>query len=55
MHQNRAKDFGNFEESQLGWELDTEREGITFGARRGQTNLRATGAARDGVQMEKSS
>ena len=27
--------------------LDTEREGSTFGARRGQTNLRATGAARD--------
>ena len=32
----------------LSWELDTEREGSTFGARWGQTNLRATGAGRDG-------
>ena len=43
-----AEDFGDFEESQWSWELDTEREGSTFGARRGQTNLRATGAARMG-------
>ena len=28
--------------------LDTGREGSTFGARRGQTNLCATGAAQDG-------
>ena len=34
--------------SQLSYELDTEREGSTFGARWGQTNLCATGAARDG-------
>ena len=33
---------------ELSWELDTEREGSTFGACRGQTKLRATGAARDG-------
>ena len=39
--------FGGFWKSQLSWELDTEREESTFGARRGQTNLRATGAARD--------
>ena len=49
--------FWGFWKSQLSWELDTEREGSTFGARRRQTKLRATGAARDGVggQMEKSS
>ena len=28
--------------------MQPEREGSTFGARRGQTNLCATGAARDG-------
>ena len=44
----RAEDFGNFEESQLSWELDSEREGSTFGARWDQTNLRVTGATRDG-------
>ena len=32
----------------VSWELDTEREGSTFGAHRGQTNLRATGTAQDG-------
>ena len=42
----QAEDFGRFEKSQLSWELDTEREGSTFGAHRGQTNLRATGATR---------
>ena len=50
----REEDFVNFEESQLSWELDTEREGSTLRDRRGQTNLRATGAARDGWgQMKK--
>ena len=40
----------------VSWELDSEREGVTFGARWGQMNLCATGAARDGGgQMEKSS
>ena len=48
MHRKCAEDFGGFEKNQLSWELDTGREGSTFGARRGQTNLRATGAARDG-------
>ena len=38
--------FGGFWKSQF--KLDTEREGSTFGARWGLTNLRATGAARDG-------
>ena len=42
-----TEDFGGIEKSQLSWELDTDQEGSTFGARRGQTNLRATGAARD--------
>ena len=32
----------------MSWELDTEREGSTFRACWGKTNLRATGAARDG-------
>ena len=31
----RAEDLGDFEKSQLSWELDTEREGSTFGARWG--------------------
>ena len=48
-----AEDLGGFEKSQLSWERDTEREGSTFGARRVQTNLRATGAPQDGGQMEK--
>ena len=48
MHRKRAEDFGRFEKvSLLSWELDTEREGSTFGAHRGQTNLRATDTARD--------
>ena len=52
----RAEYFGDFEKVSLwSWELDTKREGSIFGARRGQTNLRATGAERDGRQMEKSS
>ena len=39
--------WGFFEK--VSWvELDTGRHGSTFGARRGQTNLRATGAARHG-------
>ena len=32
--------------------LDTERGGSTFGARWGETNLRATGAARDGARWK---
>ena len=51
----RVEDFGDFEESQL-VELESEREGSTFGARWGQTNVCATDDARDGGgQMEKSS
>ena len=42
----RAEDFGRFEKVES-WELDSEREGSTFGARRGQMNLPATGAARN--------
>ena len=47
--------FGGFWGSQLSWELDSERKESTFGARWGQTNLCATGAARNGVwgQMRK--
>ena len=41
--------FGEIWKSQLvELRLDTEQEGSTFGARRGQPNLRATSAARDG-------
>ena len=39
--------FGEIWKKAVIWELDTEREGSTFGTSRGQTNLRATGAARD--------
>ena len=34
---------------ELSYELDTEQEGSTFGTRWGETNLRSTGATRDGV------
>ena len=44
--------FGGIWKKSVSWELDTEREGSTFGARRGQTNLCATGAARDGVRWK---
>ena len=48
MHWKRAEDLGRFEKvSLLSWELDSEWEGSTFGARRSQTNLRATGTAWD--------
>ena len=36
----------------VSWELDSEQEGSTFGARWGQTNSCATSAARDRRQME---
>ena len=52
MHRKRARRIlGDLKKRsvELSWELDTGREGSTFGARRGQTNLGATGAARDGV------
>ncbi len=39
--------WGDLKKSVSG--VETGREGSTFGARRGQTNLRATGAARDEV------
>ena len=42
-----AEDFGRFEKVSS-WDLDSEREGSAFGARWSQTNLCATGAARDG-------
>ena len=53
MHRKRVlRILGDLKKS-VSWELDTKREGLTFGARRGQTNLRATGTARDRGQMEK--
>ena len=39
--------FCGFWKSQFSWELDSEREESTFGARWGETNLRAKGVARD--------
>ena len=55
MNRKRAEDFGRFEKvSLLSWELDSDRERSIFGARKGQTNLRATGAARDRVGRWKS-
>ena len=47
MHRKHARRILGILKRSLSWELDTEREVSTFGARRGQTNLRATGAARD--------
>ena len=43
-----VKDLVRFEKVSS-WELDSEREGSTFGARWGQMNLCTTGAARNGV------
>ena len=48
MHRKRVRRIWGILKKSVSWELDSEREGSTFGARRGQTNLRATGAARDG-------
>ena len=49
----RAEDLGDFEKSQLSWELDSEREGSTFGAHGSQTNLHATGAAQMGDRWKR--
>ena len=46
--ETRREDFWRFERVSQIWELDTEREGSTFGARWGQTYLCTTGAARYG-------
>ena len=51
-HRKRAEDFGNLKKVRE-LKLDAERGGWTFGARWGETNLRATGAARDVGQMKK--
>ena len=40
--------FWGFWRKSVSCELDSEREGSTFGVRRGQTNLCSTGAAREG-------
>ena len=42
-----VEDFRRFEKVSS-WEVDSKREGSTFGARWGQTNLCGMGAARDG-------
>ena len=49
IHRKRARRIFGILKKSVSWELDTEREGSTFGTRRGQMNLSATGAARDGV------
>ena len=51
-HRKRVEVCVRFEESKS-WVLDAKREGSTFGARRREANLRHMGAARDGVQMNK--
>ena len=43
-----AEDFGDFKQSQLSWELDSEREGSIVRVCWGQMNLCAMSAARDG-------
>ena len=40
--------FWEIWKSQLSWRPDTEREGSTFGARKGQRNLRTIDVARYG-------
>ena len=40
--------FGEFWRKLVELRLDTKQNGSTFGARRGETNLHVTGAARDG-------
>ena len=47
MHRKRTRRILGDLKKSVSWELETEREDSTFGARRGQTNLRATSAARD--------
>ena len=46
MHRKRARRILGILKKSVSWELDSEREGSTFGARWGQTNLWATGATR---------
>ena len=53
MHRKRARRILGILKKSVSWELDTEREGSILGALRGQTNLRATGASRDGGADEK--
>ena len=45
--------FGGLRRKLESWKLDTERGGSTFGARWGETNLRAMGAARDGGKWKR--
>ena len=40
--------MGDLKKSVVSWELDSKREGLTFGAHWDQTNLCATGATRVG-------
>ena len=47
--------FWEIWEKSVSWELDPEREGSTFGARWGETNLYAMGATRVGGADEKAS
>ena len=51
MHRKHAEIFGRIERKLESWKLDAERGGSTFGARWGETNLRAVGTARDRGQM----
>ena len=46
MHRKRARRIWRDLKKSVSWELDSEREGPTFGARWGQTNLCAKGVAR---------
>ena len=49
MHRKRTRRISGILKKSVSWELDSERERSTFGARWGQTNLCATGAARVGA------
>ena len=49
MHRKRTRRILGDLKNSVSWELDSEREGSTFGARWDQTNLCVTGATRVGV------
>ena len=52
MHWQRMQRIWGILKKSLSWELDKEREGSTFGARRGQTNLHVTASHEMGCRWE---
>ena len=52
-HTGSAQKIWGFSKKVRELKLDVERGGSTFGTRRGESNLHATGAAPDGGQVKK--